>query len=319
MSVSAVRAVLDRSQTRAGCRLVMLVLAEHADHQGVAWPSVATIAAAASLSTRQVKRCLAECVRVGELTVVARSSQHHATRYQISIPEVTPMSPLEDSPEVTPASPLIGPGVTYTSPLTKSPEVTSAPSEVTSATARGDTHVTLTTKNHQRTTTTTEAEAEAVVEQLLTAGVEQAMELAGQLLDQLGGDAPAVVRRAISDWTGRGLSHGRLVNMLRDQQRLKRWADQEHAARLGSRQPRHHDPDRAAVEREREESIAWLQQLRTAGFADALEAEAKRRAPVWMARVWRNRSADDASGLRAMMRKIWEKDGWRPIASASPA
>jgi Helix-turn-helix domain len=83
MSYQAVRWVLDNSLTEGSARLVMLVIAEHADEHGRnAHPSITTIAREAKLTRRQVERVIrtdpgddpdrdqrGEPIKLGELTV----------------------------------------------------------------------------------------------------------------------------------------------------------------------------------------------------------------------------------------------------------
>ncbi len=68
MSIHPMSWVLRESEAKLGDRLVLLVLADHASDDGTgAWPSVATIAAEARLSTRQAQRCLRNLVAQGEI------------------------------------------------------------------------------------------------------------------------------------------------------------------------------------------------------------------------------------------------------------
>ncbi|MFE9206227.1 helix-turn-helix domain-containing protein [Micromonospora sp. NPDC007230] len=50
-------------------RAVAIAIAAHANHEGNAWPSVATIADYAGCSERTVQRCLAKLVQLGRLVV----------------------------------------------------------------------------------------------------------------------------------------------------------------------------------------------------------------------------------------------------------
>ena len=69
MSVHAVSWVFQHSEERLGCRLVLLVLADHAKKDGsFAWPSVETISSEARMSERQVRRCLKEMAARGSVT-----------------------------------------------------------------------------------------------------------------------------------------------------------------------------------------------------------------------------------------------------------
>lgn len=62
--------VLERSPTRGSARLVLLVLADRANDDGVCWPSVADTARRAALSERQTRRLLGKLQRIGELRVL---------------------------------------------------------------------------------------------------------------------------------------------------------------------------------------------------------------------------------------------------------
>jgi len=66
----AVEWVLERSpQTETAACAVLVAIARHADDEGKAWPSVATIARLARLSERHVKRILRELEASGELVI----------------------------------------------------------------------------------------------------------------------------------------------------------------------------------------------------------------------------------------------------------
>lgn len=76
---AAVKAVLLASRDlRPNERLVLVAIAAHTNRDGEAWPSVATIAEYAGVSTRTVQRCLAKLVRLGRLVV--RQVANVATR-----------------------------------------------------------------------------------------------------------------------------------------------------------------------------------------------------------------------------------------------
>lgn len=135
MAYQIVDAVLKRSRSRSGDRLVLVVLANHADARTrIAWPSVATIAAQAALSPRQVKRALRHLLRLGEIAIAQRGGGSHRTvRYQINLP-----------PTVSPTSP-------FTPPPAKGDKsartVTPTTMGMTCMTENGDAHVTRTVIN----------------------------------------------------------------------------------------------------------------------------------------------------------------------------
>lgn len=86
----ALRASRDLPKTE---RLVLVAIAAHTNHEGNAWPSVATIADYVGCSTRTVQRALAKLVQLGRL-VVAKVA-HIATRvYRLVLGEgATPSAP----------------------------------------------------------------------------------------------------------------------------------------------------------------------------------------------------------------------------------
>jgi hypothetical protein len=61
-----VRAVLEKSLAKGSVRLVLFVLAEHANDRGVCWPSVALIAAEAAVSERTAQSALNALAGVGK-------------------------------------------------------------------------------------------------------------------------------------------------------------------------------------------------------------------------------------------------------------
>ncbi len=68
MSIEASRLVMGCSRMKGSGRVVMGVLADHADAELKCWPSVATIARRSNLSERSVRRWLRRCEEMGEIT-----------------------------------------------------------------------------------------------------------------------------------------------------------------------------------------------------------------------------------------------------------
>ena len=60
MSFEAIRWILENSKTKGAQRLILVVIAEHADKNGLAWPSIETIARLANCSKRFVKETIAK-------------------------------------------------------------------------------------------------------------------------------------------------------------------------------------------------------------------------------------------------------------------
>lgn len=113
-------------------KMVLLVIADHADDQGEnAWPSMATIARKASLSERQAQRLVKSLTKTGLLLVEDQMGgrrdmrdDRRPNRYSIAINGVTSTTPREvergdtgDANGVTPMSPKpsIEPSISYLS------------------------------------------------------------------------------------------------------------------------------------------------------------------------------------------------------------
>ena len=77
MSYAVVRAVLERSLARGSARLVLIVIAEHAHHDGTqSWPGLHLLAKETLLSQRQVRRIIhTNLVPTGELLVEDRAGR----------------------------------------------------------------------------------------------------------------------------------------------------------------------------------------------------------------------------------------------------
>jgi MarR-like DNA-binding transcriptional regulator SgrR of sgrS sRNA len=127
VSIEAVRWVLERSKTKGAQRLILLVIAEHADSTGIAWPSVETIARLANCSERFVKRTIKK-LDSGELVLERGGGRGRSNRYRIPLERVNSGSPITD-PE----------------------RVNSGTKRVNSDAQKGEPQFTRTTKNHQRT------------------------------------------------------------------------------------------------------------------------------------------------------------------------
>lgn len=91
MSVKAVDAVLDHSESQNGDRLTLLVIADEADSYGVAWPSIARIATRSKLSERQVQRSIKDLSVLGELARRPKHPNGPWPVYRIVLPDLAPM------------------------------------------------------------------------------------------------------------------------------------------------------------------------------------------------------------------------------------
>lgn len=83
MSFKVTNWVWARSESRNGARLVMLALADRADDNGCAWPSVDDLAERTRLTPRAVRKCVRELVDLGELKVEEGGGRHRSNRYRI--------------------------------------------------------------------------------------------------------------------------------------------------------------------------------------------------------------------------------------------
>ncbi len=110
-------AVWAASMAQSGELLVLLAIADFSNDEGIAFPSVGTLAKKARLSPRQVKRILSRLQRMGELKVLKRTGPNRVNKYRIllgdklSLPEAStvtichPHGDISGTPMVTPVSP----------------------------------------------------------------------------------------------------------------------------------------------------------------------------------------------------------------------
>lgn len=70
MSIESVRSVLESSKAKGSERLLLLVIAEHADKDGIAWPGNELLARESAMSKRQVQRLIQSLVDKNELDIV---------------------------------------------------------------------------------------------------------------------------------------------------------------------------------------------------------------------------------------------------------
>ncbi|MBU4214309.1 MAG: helix-turn-helix domain-containing protein [Actinobacteria bacterium] len=126
MSIDITRAVWEDAHFSQTALLVLLALADHANEDGVCWPSVARLATRVRTSERHVQRVLGDLEQAGWLTRDERPGR--STVFRVTPP--TPDTQVTPDMEVTPD--------------------TQVREGVTPRSERGDTQV---TQNHQRTTT----------------------------------------------------------------------------------------------------------------------------------------------------------------------
>jgi hypothetical protein len=320
MSINMVRNVLDNSTLPARARLVLAIIAEHADEDGLAWPCRQTIARKAATSVRNVSRLIRLCRDAGELEVVEFGvGRGRSNRYRVRVTEsqkgdtCVPFSGGDmgdatvtlSSPNGDTADTLCGGKGDGTVTLSEGERVTMRDQRVTNRVEKGDSQSPQTTKNHQEPPP---PQAVEVVELLGKAGVGLAAEIAAELVGQFGFNAARrAVQRAMLEC--RGMSPGYLANALRDPARVGRWATAEppHPTVLAPvSPPSAEDPDRAAA-------LAWLGEIRAAGLVDAYRQEAFARASVLQRNAWGNQEPEACRLGRAM--HALHRSGWRPAPS----
>lgn len=78
-------AIFEHSQLPPVPRLVLLALADHADHDGYAWPAIDRLAHKTGLHRRTVQSALADSEAAGELTREVGGGRHNTTLYRITV------------------------------------------------------------------------------------------------------------------------------------------------------------------------------------------------------------------------------------------
>lgn len=83
MSIKVTNWVWIRSESRNGARLVLLALADRADDDGFAWPSIEDLCERTKLSPRAVQKAITNLVELGELKVESGGGRRVRNRYTI--------------------------------------------------------------------------------------------------------------------------------------------------------------------------------------------------------------------------------------------
>jgi hypothetical protein len=114
--------------------LMLLAIADFADDDGNAYPSVGTLAIKCRTTSRHVNRILASLRTSGELEIRMNEGPRGTNRYRISFMGMTPASPLTNRSPLTPASPT--PDVHVPKPLTPTSDEPSLNHQRTGGTTR---------------------------------------------------------------------------------------------------------------------------------------------------------------------------------------
>jgi hypothetical protein len=101
MSIQAVAWVLTHSRSRGIDRLVLISIANHADAELVAWPSMRTIADEAGVAAGTVSHATRRLVEIGELEIIDRGDSRRSTTYRL----VQEMNARQRSPDERTARP----------------------------------------------------------------------------------------------------------------------------------------------------------------------------------------------------------------------
>ena len=75
--------VWQHSRHKGGSLLLLLAIADFADDEGTAWPSITTLAAKARMSERNIQYALKELEQSGELTIQAGGGRSNTNLYKV--------------------------------------------------------------------------------------------------------------------------------------------------------------------------------------------------------------------------------------------
>ena len=86
MSVNVMSKVWSHSRSKGAARLVLLAIADHANHSGVAWPSLRRIAQYCNVDASNVSRCINQLVKLGELERIGYTRPFNGTtKYKVKV------------------------------------------------------------------------------------------------------------------------------------------------------------------------------------------------------------------------------------------
>jgi len=89
MSIEVTTAVWKFSKQKSGSLLVLLAIADYANQLGIAWPSVATLAAKTRMSDRNVQRWLRKLQQDGELEIRRKQGPYGTNHLIIKLSSTT--------------------------------------------------------------------------------------------------------------------------------------------------------------------------------------------------------------------------------------
>lgn len=104
MSLEATRAAWELQCRSAATKVVLLCLADYANAEGVAWPSLATIGVRCHMTAKQAASHVKALVAVGHITILSEAGAHRSRRYLVRV-----FDPIDggknSSPQKRPTSP----------------------------------------------------------------------------------------------------------------------------------------------------------------------------------------------------------------------
>lgn len=92
MSLTAMQWVFTQSKSAGTDRLVLLILADYANEDGVCWPNLSTISARANATPRTISRCIQVLRSIGEIELLVQGSGSCSNHYRIRMTEVSTTS-----------------------------------------------------------------------------------------------------------------------------------------------------------------------------------------------------------------------------------
>src|SRR6266403_3375287 len=121
MSIHIMNQVWRHSKAHSGYLLVLLAIADHADDEGVAYPSIKGIAFKARMTERNVQLALAHLKSIGELHIDYCEGPHGKNLFQIVTPEAD-FTPKDFHPNDNPEADCTSNGVEECTPKSTAPE-----------------------------------------------------------------------------------------------------------------------------------------------------------------------------------------------------
>ena len=86
MSIRTMSHVWEHSQQKGASLLLLLAIADYANDDGRAWPSIATLANKIRMSERNTQRLLQRLSRCGEIEIEVNSGQNGVNVYRVTTP-----------------------------------------------------------------------------------------------------------------------------------------------------------------------------------------------------------------------------------------